>query len=74
MEIKGFKQSWQPVARKTNILRMSKCTYTALMRSLSYLFPCPIEMNIIHNGPRKMYILEYVIHDSGFSKCVVELK
>lgn len=74
MEIKGFKQSWQPVARKTNILRMSKCTYTALMRSLSNLFPSPIEMNIIHNGPRKMDILEYAIYDSWFSKCVVELK
>lgn len=39
MEIKCFKQSWQPVARKTNILRMSKCTYTALMRFLSNLYP-----------------------------------
>ncbi len=29
---KKMLQSWHPVAQKTNILKMSKCTYTALSR------------------------------------------
>lgn len=38
MEIKGLRQSWQPAAKETtNILKMSKCTYTALTRSESNL-------------------------------------
>lgn len=57
MEIKYFKQSWQPMARKTNILRMSKCTYTALMRFLSNLYPSLIEGNIMKKGNRKTDIL-----------------
>ena len=53
MERKCFKQSWQPVVGKTNIRRMSKCTFTALTKFKSDLCPPLVDLPICKGGRRK---------------------